>query len=155
MKPKSNRPPLAQRQFRLVSEQVRETLLNAVRNLPIDELRPIEIVFREEQKKRRQDQNALMFAGPLRDIAEQAFLDGRQFSADTWHEYFKRQLLPEDYDPELCMEHYRKWELDPAGDRVLVGSTKQLTVRGMAQYIESIQAFGASLGVQFSVKGGM
>lgn len=147
--PKSNRPLLARRPFRLVDEQVRERIIAAVHHLPIDTLRPIEVVFQEEQKKRKLDQNALMFAGPLRDIAEQAYLDGRQFSVEVWHEYFKRQLLPEAYDPELCMENYTKWSVDPAGDRVLVGSTTQLTVRGMAQYIEAIQAFGASLGVQF------
>lgn len=151
MKSKSNRPPLAQRQFRLVSEQVRETLLNAVRNLPVDELRPIQIVFREEQKKRRQDQNAALWAGPLRDISEQAWLDGKQFSADVWSTYFKVQLLPEEYDPELTMESYQKWSMDPAGDRVLTGSTTQLTVKGHAEYRMAIEAFGASLGVQFSV----
>lgn len=154
MKPaKSNRPPLVRRPFRLVSEEVRERIISAVRHLPIDTLRPIEVVFQEEQTKRKLDQNAMMFAGPLRDIAEQAYLDGRQFSVEVWHEYFKRQLLPESYDPELCMEHYAKWSVDPAGDRVLVGSTTQLTVRGMAQYIEAIQAFGASLGVEFRARG--
>lgn len=151
--PKSNRPPMQPRTFRLNSEEVRERVINTVRNLPIDTLRPLEVVLREEQKKRKPDQSALMFAGPLRDIAEQAFLDGRQFSVDTWHEYFKRQLLPEAFDPELCLENYRKWDIDPAGDRVLVGSTKQLTVKGMAQYIESIHAFGASLGVMFHTRG--
>lgn len=153
MKPKSNRPPLARRPFRLVSEEVRERIIAAVRHLPIDELRPIEVVFQEEQKKRKLDQNAALWAGPLRDISEQAWLDGKQFSAETWASYFKVQLLPEQYDPELCLESYRKWDVDPAGDRVLVGSTTQLTHKGHAQYREAIEAFGASLGVQFSTRG--
>lgn len=153
MKPKSNRPPLARRPFNLVSEEVRERAIAALRHLPIDPLRPIEVVFQEVQKKRKLDQNAALWAGPLRDISEQAWLEGKQFSAEVWAEYFKRQLLPEDYDPELTMEHYRKWSLDPAGDRVLVGSTTQLTVKGHAQYREAIEAFGASLGVQFSARG--
>lgn len=153
MKQKSNRPPLARRPFRLVSEEVRERIIAAVRHLPIDELRPIEVVFQEEQKKRKLDQNAALWAGPLRDISEQAWLDGKQFSAETWASYFKVQLLPEQYDPELCLESYRKWDVDPAGDRVLVGSTTQLTQKGHAQYREAIEAFGASLGVQFSTRG--
>jgi len=118
----------------------------------MDPLRPLQVVIREEPKKRKSDQNALMFAGPLRDISEQAWLDSRQFSIEIWHEYFKRQLLPETYDAELCLESYSKWAVDPAGDRVLVGSTTQLTVAGMARYIEQIHAFGANLGVQFHTK---
>lgn len=151
MKPKSTRPPLATRPFRLVNETIREHIINMLRNLPIDELRPIEVVFREEQKKRRPDQNAALWAGPLRDISEQAWLDGKQFSADVWSTYFKVQLLPEEYDPELTMENYQKWSMDPAGDRVLTGSTTQLTVKGHAEYRMAIEAFGASLGVQFSI----
>lgn len=150
---KSNRPPMQPRTFRLTSEEVRERIINTVRNLPIDTLRPLEIVVREEQKKRKPDQNALMWAGPLKDISEQAWLDGQQFAAETWHIYFRRQLLPEAFDPELCLENYCKWAIDPAGDRVLVGSTKQLTVKGMAQHLEGIHAFGASLGVQFHTVG--
>jgi len=143
------------RKFILRDERVRDSLLALVRNLPIDPLRPVEVVAREEVKARKADQNALMWAGPLKDISEQAWLDGRQFTAETWHIYFRRQLLPEEYDPELCLESYRKWDIDPAGDRVLVGSTTQLTIRGMAQYIEALEAFGSSLGVRFGARGDM
>lgn len=149
---KSSRPPLAPRTFRLVDEEVRARILAAVKHLPIDTLRPIEVVFREEQKRRRADANAAMWAGPLRDIAEQAWLDGRQFSAEVWHIFLKRQLLPEDYDPHLCLEGYCKWDIDPAGYRVLVGSTTQLTVKGMGEYLEALHAFGASLGVEYSAR---
>ena len=151
---KSNRPPLATRVLgRLVDEPTRQRIVNAVLNLPLDPLRPLEIVVREEQKKRKLDQNALMWAGPLRDIAEQAFSEERQYSAEVWAEFFKRELLPEDYDPELCMEGYQKWDIDPGGQRVLVGSTKQLTVKGFAQYLEQIYVFGAHRGVHFSARG--
>lgn len=149
---KSERPPLARRPFRLVSEDVRERIISALRHLPIDELRPLEVVFQEEQKKRKLDQNAALWAGPLRDISEQAWLDGKQYSAEVWGFFFKRQLLPETYDPELCMENYSKWSIDPAGDRVLVGSTTQLTQKGHSQYREAIEAFGASLGVEFGAR---
>lgn len=152
MAAKSNRPQLAPRTFRLVDEEVRARILAAVKHLPIDELRPLEVVVREEQKRRRPDANAAMWAGPLRDIAEQAWLDGRQFSAEVWHIFLKRQLLPEDYDPQLCLEGYCKWDIDPAGERVLVGSTTQLTVKGMGEYLEALHAFGASLGVEYSVR---
>ena len=153
MRAKSNRPAMQPRKFILRDEKVRDSLLALVRNLPIDPLRPVEVVAREEVKARKPDQNAALWAGPLRDISEQAWLDGRQFSTEVWAQYFKRQLLPENFDSELTMEDYSKWAIDPAGDRVLIGSTTQLTVKGHAQYREAIEAFGASLGVLFSARG--
>lgn len=147
---KSTRARYTDRPFIIRNDEIRQRAIAALENAPMDPFRPLQVLIREEPKKRKQDQNALMFAGPLRDISEQAWLDGKQFSVETWHEYFKRQLLPEVYDTELCLESYRKWDIDPGGDRVLVGSTTLLTVKGMAQYIEQIHAFGAELGVQFS-----
>lgn len=133
----------------LRNEQVRNNLLSIVRNLPLDDVYPLEVVIREQIKGRKPDQNALMWAGPLKDIAEQAWLDGRQFSAEVWHCYFRRELLPDEFDPERCREGYVKWQIDPAGERIIVGSTTQLTVKGFSEYLEAVYAFGASLGVQF------
>lgn len=133
----------------LRNEQVRNNLLSIVRNLPLDDAFPLEVVIREQIKGRKPDQNALMWAGPLKDIAEQAWLDGRQFSAEVWHYYFRRELLPDEYDPERCRDGYTKWQIDPAGERIMVGSTTQLTVKGFSEYLEAVFAFGASLGVQF------
>ena len=130
------------------AEQV-ERAISMIRNAPLDAKRPLELVLREEVKARKPDQNALMFAGPIRDIADQAWLDGKQFSGEVWHEYMKRQFLPDQFDAELCMEGYVKWESDPGGDPVLVGSTKKLTVHGFSLHLEQVFAFGASLGVQF------
>lgn len=142
------------RRFLLRGEAVRENILALVRNLPCDPARPLEILVREEIKGRRMDQNALMWAGPLRDMAEQAWMEDaqgvkRRYSAEVWHELFKRELLPENFDPALCMEGYEKWRFLPNGDPVLMGSTTQLTKKGFAQYLEALYAFGAALGVQF------
>lgn len=146
------RPEFKTRGLRLVSAEVRATAIAAVSNAPIDPERPIELVLREEKKARKPDQNQAMWAGPLRDIAEQAWVDGRQFAAEVWHEFFKREYLPEDDDPELeilAADGYRKWAIDPSGSRVLIGSTTQLLVRGMARYMTQVEAYGAGLGVQF------
>lgn len=144
------RTKFQQRTFRLVGRQQVDGLLALVRNLPIDAERPLEVVIREEKRKRGVDQNALYWAGPLRDIADQAWVDGRQYSAEVWHEYFKREFLP-DGDSGLTRDGYRKWAfLPPDGPRVLIGSTTQLTVKGMAEYLEQVYAYGASLGVQFT-----
>ena len=71
-----------QQQTRLLAgEAQRESIIRLIQNLPADAERPLEIVVRERQKARRADQNALYHAGPLKDIAEQVWLEGRQFSA--------------------------------------------------------------------------
>lgn len=136
----------------LRNEAVRDTLLALVRNLPVSGAKPLQVVIEEYKPPRKPDQNSLMWVGPLRDIASQAWLEGRQYSAEVWHEFFKRELLPEEYDPELCLSGYEKWAIDPAGNRVLIGSTTKLTVKGMAQYITELHAFGGNIGVEFSAK---
>lgn len=127
----------------------RDALLALVANLPLDADKPLQVVVREEVKARKPDQNALMWSGPLKDIAEQGWLEGRQFSPEVWHFFFKRELLPEAFDVELTKEGYRKWDIDPVGERVLVGSTTDLTIKGFAQYLEQVYAFGANIGVTF------
>lgn len=130
-------------------EQV-ERAIALLRTLPLDDKKPLEVLVREEVKARKLDQNALMWAGPLKDIAEQAWIDQRQYSAAVWHEFFKSQFLPEFYDPDLCKdEKYLKWDEGPGGGQVLVGSSTDLTIKGFAQYLEQIHAFGANLGVEF------
>lgn len=143
------RQPFDKRVLILRDEAVRERALALVRNLPVDAEKPLQLVVQEYQPPRKADQNALMWAGPLRDIAEQAWLEGRKYSAESWHELLKQELLPEEFDPELCREGYQKWTITPRGDRALIGTTTKLTVKGFAQYLESLYAFGASLGVQF------
>ena len=133
----------------LRGEEQRQRALALIANLPVDAEKPLQLVVDEYKPPRKPDQNALMWAGPLRDISEQAWLEGRKFSAEAWHELLKQELLPEEFDPELCREGYQKWTITPRGDRVLIGTTTKLTVKGFAQYLESLYAFGASLGVQF------
>lgn len=115
----------------------------------------VEGVIREPVRARKLDQNALMWVGPLKDLAEQAWVQGRTYSPEVWHEHMKRTYLPEDDDPELSRlvknpETWRKWDITPGGERVLAGSTTDLTVYGMSQYLEQLYAFGAGLGVMFS-----
>ena len=128
------------------------TVLNHV---PLDPDKPIEFILREEVKQRKLDQNALMWVGPLKDISEQAYIEGRTYSDVVWHEHFKELYLPDDDDIELVRlvkdkEKYRKWDITPGGKRVLVGSTMQLSIRGFALYLQKIELFGESLGVMFS-----
>lgn len=141
------------RTIRLTGPVPLETAMNLLRNVPIDPDKPLTVTVGEEKKVRGLDQNAAYWAGPLRDIAEQGWIGGRQYSDIVLHEHFKREFLPEDDDPELAelaKDGYRKWDYTPDGERVLVGSTTQLTPKGMGRYMEQVTAFGASLGVMFS-----
>lgn len=134
----------------LKSEVDRNRALATLNIAPIDLGKPLEFILREEVKKRKLDQNSLMWVGPLKDIAEQAYVEGRTYSDVIWHEHFKTLYLPEEYDPELCKdENYKKWDFKPNGDRILVGSTTELTVKGFAQYLEQVMADGANMGVQY------
>lgn len=147
---KSDRFPYLTRTTLLRDEQAREQAIATLRNAPIDPAKPLQSLLREEVKARKLDQNALMWVGPLRDIEEQGWLNGRTYSAKVWHEYFKEQYLPEEFDPSLCKEGYRKWDYSPKGERVLVGSTTELTVRGFALYLQQVEVFAIrELGVQF------
>jgi hypothetical protein len=145
-----HRQKFESRKILLRSEQQVATVLALIPNLPLDPEKPLELLVREEVKARKLDQNALMWVGPLADIAEQGWFNGRQYSAEVWHHYFKEQALPEEYDPELCKnEDYKKWDFTPSGERILVGSTTDLTIKGFSQYLEQIHAFGGSIGVAF------
>ena len=140
------------RTIRLVGQQQKDVALAAIENAPIDPDKPLEVVIREEKKTRRPDQNEAMWAGPLRDIAEQAWVEGRLFTAPVWHEHFKEKYLPEDDDEELpilAKDGYHKWDYTPSGRRVLIGSTTQLTVKGFARYMHMLEADGAGMGVVF------
>ncbi len=138
----------------LTSEAVLSNFIMLARNLPIDDT--VEIVIRDKTEIRGMDQNSLMWSGPLRDIAEQAWVNRKQFRADIWHEFFKALYLPEGDEEDfetLVKAGYRKWDYTPDGKRVLIGSTTQLTKRGMALYIHQLEAYAQTeLGVKLSAR---
>lgn len=144
------RQKFLERRISLRNETVRKNALALISNLPVSDSRPLQMIIREEAKGRTLDANARMWVGPLTDIAVQAWVSGKQFSPEVWHEHFKREYLPEEFDPELTKDGYQKWDYTPKGERVLVGSTTQLTKRGFAEYLQKVEAFGGSLGVLFS-----
>lgn len=147
-----NRDLYQKRIIRLVGEQQRQTAITLLKSLPMDFDKPICLTISEEVKLRKLDQNALMWVSQLQDIQDHGYVGGRTYSKVVWHDFFKREFLPEEFDAELTKEGYVKWELDPVGDFVLVGSTKDLTIKGFAQYLEQITAHGASLGVEFGTR---
>lgn len=144
-----NRPKYQTKHIMLVGEMQKETAKLMIDNAPMDAIHPIEVVIREFSKPRKLDQQKLMWVGALKDISEQAWYQGKQFSADVWHETYKRLYLPEEYQEGITQEGYKKWDYLPSGERVLVGSTTKLTTKGFSEYLEQVYADGAGMGVKF------
>ncbi len=112
---------------------------------------PLAVRLYEHKERRTQEQQSLMWIR-LGEIADQAWIGGRQYSSEVWHEQMKREYLPDEEGPtKRCRKDYRKWAHMPNGDRALIGSTTQLTTFGMAEYLTALMAWAATeLGVMFS-----
>ena len=145
-----NRAQFDKRVLILRTEEIRERAIAMLRNLPVDAESPLQVTVDVYRAPRKKSQSDLMWAGPLADMEQQAYVDGKRFRAAVWHEWAKENFLPEEFDPEQCREGYAKWEEGPDGKRKLVGSTTMLTKYGMSVYLEQLFAAGANLGVQFS-----
>lgn len=143
-----------QKVIKLLGIQQVELAIAAINNAPMNQ--NVEVVIRETPKARSVDQNAAMFAGVLRDMENQLWVNGRTFKSEIWHEWAKAEYLPDEnvepYIHELVKnpESYRKWDINPKGDRVLVGSTTQLTKHGFHLYHIQLEAYATSHGVLLS-----
>ena len=137
-----------------------EFAVKAIRGVPLDSENPVEVLIREKPRQRGLTLNAAYWAGPLADIARQAWRNDRQYSAEVWHSGMKTLFLPDpdepDFDPAhvLDPEKYVKWVINPITDqRDCVGSTTQLTDAGMRIYLLKMEAFAAQeLGVRFTTR---
>ncbi|WP_342049897.1 MULTISPECIES: recombination protein NinB [unclassified Cupriavidus] len=49
---------------------------------------PLRLIITSEEKRRTNESNRYYWGVVLRDISEQAWVEGRQYDKDTWHEYF-------------------------------------------------------------------
>lgn len=131
------------REFTLSGTHVWSALVALVKaNAPVFAERgePLRIIVTSEERKRNAEQNRFYWGVVLRDIAEQAWIEGRQFDKDTWHEYFARKFgICEDVtlpDGEIIAR--RK-------------STTAMSVHEFSEYLNQIQAHAAGgLGVEFA-----
>lgn len=142
-----------QRTISLSTDQQKQLAIAAIQNVPTGH--NLEVVIREVKKQRSLDANSLMWAGPLKDIEAQVWMNNRQYSATIWHEFFKEIYLADEANEPYLHEHvknpesYRKYDYTPKGQRLLIGSTTDLTKYGFSHYLEQIYAFGAANGVLF------
>lgn len=100
--------------------------------------KPLRLIVTQSDAKRNTEQNRRLWGYVYRTIAEQAWVDGKQYSADVWHEYFARKFgVCEDVtlpDGEIIVR--RK-------------STTQMTVKEFADYMTRIEVeAGTELGVE-------
>jgi hypothetical protein len=80
-----------------------------------------------DRKPRNNEQNRLYWA-TLKDIAENAWVSGKQYSSEAWHEHFKREFIGLDEMPN--------------GQTCGI-STTTLSVEQFAGYITRIQLYAA------------
>lgn len=130
------------REFTLKNGGVWSALVAFVRaNAPsfADKGEPLRVIVTAEERQRNAQQNRFYWGAVLKAISEQAWVEGRQFDKDAWHEYFARKygvldelILP---DGEIIMR--RK-------------STTQMSVGEFSEYLDAVQSYaGETLGVQF------
>lgn len=105
----------------------------------LDRGKPLRIIVTEEERRRTLEQNARLWAAVYSQIAEKAWIDGRQFSKEVWHEWFAERHMPR---VEMVM---------PDGEiRSRRKSTTELTVAEFAEYMHKVEAEAATeLGVEF------
>lgn len=141
------RTPIAKMIFLLRSESQKELFAGKVNNLPVDAENPIQITISEQTKARGLDANAYYWLR-LGEIASQAWSGGRQYDSDVWHEYCKKNIMPDTVETKDG-EIISKYLPSPGDVRVIISTTK-LSRRQFAEYTEMVEALGASLGVMFS-----
>jgi len=133
-------------------------LINRAVKIVFDVETPVEVVIREQLKKRKLTRNQAYWAGTLADIERDAEHAGRKYPAKAWHELLKIEFLPDenapDFDPAWVLEGYHKWSEIPGREEpVLIGSTTQLTDAGMKRYVLAVEAHMAQeYQVRFTTK---
>ena len=100
---------------------------------------PLRVIVTEEEMDRLDEQIKYYFGPLMKQITEQAWVAGRQYSKEVWHEHFAKLFLPA---TELVL---------PDGEIVVKrGSIARgkISLRGMTAFLKEVEAYaGAELGV--------
>lgn len=109
--------------------------------------REIEVVAREIEDNRSLRQNAFYWGYVLKNISQQAVIDGIGSDEQGWNYFFKRRVLgyrvtktrvPGSKRPRITRE---------------LRSTKDLKVKPMSDYLEQVLSIGATeFGVTFEIR---
>jgi len=102
--------------------------------------KPLRVVVTAEDRKRTPEQNARYWGrAVLGTIADQAWIGGRQFDSETWHENLAEMFCPrvEFTRTDGTIGSRRK-------------STSEMGVREFSEYVERVEIYAATeLGVEF------
>lgn len=126
----------------LRSESARESALRAIANLPLD---PVFALHINEYKAKLTSEQRSLYWIRLKEVSEQAFIDGRRYDDETLHIYCKHKFLP-----EVSASGVQKWADMPGGGRSLKMSTNDLNTKEFSDYFTQVEAWGAELGVMYS-----
>lgn len=107
---------------------------------------PLEVSVRVWKPKATDEQRALIWI-INEQIAQQAWVGGRRYDAECWHEKAKQDLLPEETSRGVP-----KWKILPNDRRVLNMSTENLNRAEKSAYIDALLAFAADLGVEVHIE---
>lgn len=110
--------------------------------------RPMQVLVSEYAPPRAWQQNAKMWEGYLKPIAQQAKLpDGTRTNADGWHKIMKEMFLP-----EQCANGVKKYAYHDNGERSLVMSTGDLNEKEFEVYLHEVGSYATNeLGVHLPV----
>jgi len=95
----------------------------------------LEVVLRPYKSSRNLEQNKRLHA-MLQEIANQAWVNGRQYPMEIWKEHFKQQFLS---------------VVELPNGRLMAEPTRKLSIKQCAEFMQKIEAYAVSdLGVVFS-----
>jgi hypothetical protein len=102
---------------------------------------PLRVIITEEEVDRLDAQIAFYFGVVIKTIADQAWVGGKQFSKEAWHEELAKMFLP------------TKEIITPSGEIILKRSSVargQISIKKMAKYTTEVQAYASTeLAVEF------
>ncbi len=108
---------------------------------------PLRVTVTEEEVDRLDLQIAFYFGPLMKQVCEQAWVEGKRFPKEVWHEYFSKMFLP---STELTL---------PDGEIVVKrGSVARgkISLKKMNVYLLEVEAYcGTELGVIFDDERGL
>lgn len=105
----------------------------------LDVGKPLHVIVTTAEKKRNNEQNARLWGYLYKTIAEQAWVEGRQYGKDSWHEHF-------------AQKYCQKVEVVLPGGEIITRrkSTTEMNVGEFSEFMQQIEAEAAmELGVVF------
>ena len=119
----------------LRNPMLRAQAMQAIREIPLDQV--FDFTLAPHKSTRSTQANARYWA-MLTEISEQVHPEGKTYSPETWHEYFKARFIGKDV---LILD----------GEPFLVAKTStKLKVADFGDYMTQVEAWGIDHEVQFT-----